>query len=754
MATAAKKITLSPSRDIPFNKLVLSQANVRRIKAGVSIEELAEDIARRGLLQGLSVRPVLDDAGTETGMFEIPAGGRRYRALELLVKQKRLARTAPVPCVVREGGIAEEDSLAENVQRAPLHPLDQFRAFLALREKGQPEEEIAAAFFVAVNVVKQRLKLASVSPRLLETYAEDGMTLDQLMAFTVYLHARIETLVGIEPKSGDPRKGVGEVQSLAPQTVGGWVYTGAIYRLEVSPSWLERKPPPNPLDPDDDDAQDEDADDDPKDLFRQQIWHLALIGTAAAPGAAQAPGRMIIHATQDTVAARLREFVTAGRFGQVTSGDPCGVPFDDRVLQAHCLEGDARQAALWGLHRAVKSKPDRKSLMGLDLKEAMDPFSDQTYRLTSAVSINKDRTPKFLGLSLKHQRVWSQKGKKIAELSVLLTKLFDDLGAVDLAAAAEPVGLHQTGYRDLARTSDPTAIHDAKNAFEAAFRPLSTLDPLPETDDDEAAKEGDVKAEKELAWFADGQVKFGVAIAGTSGFTLEVFRKDQRLRFGWSSASSPWRGLRNSVAHHSTIARELQKTRALRKPLSSPAIGSTMVSRRSSSSWVLALRGSVSVAASSMKARTSKVIAVIGVSSLTIATRSGSAGRRKAFAWASTSPDKVAESPMRGTLRFSAASRRASWAMIWTPRGVPKKAWSSSITTAFRPSNMAGPMPRRSRPSSDSGVIISTPSGLRSAAARPVRASPCHGRTRRSLALNSGFKRVVCWSISAFRGQM
>ncbi|WP_342640193.1 ParB/RepB/Spo0J family partition protein [Rhodoligotrophos ferricapiens] len=185
MATAAKKITLSPSRDIPFNKLVLSQSNVRRVKAGVSIEELAEDIARRGLLQGLSVRPVVDEAGVETGMFEIPAGGRRYRALELLVKQKRLAKTAPVPCVVREGGIAEEDSLAENVQRAPLHPLDQFRAFLVLKEKGQSEEEIAAAFFVSVNVVKQRLKLASVSPKLLDVYAEDGMTLDQLMAFTV-----------------------------------------------------------------------------------------------------------------------------------------------------------------------------------------------------------------------------------------------------------------------------------------------------------------------------------------------------------------------------------------------------------------------------------------------------------------------------------------------------------------------------------------------------------------------------------------
>lgn len=196
MATASQKITLSASRDIPFNKLVLSQSNVRRLKAGVSIEELAEDIARRGLLQSLNVRPVLDAEGKETGMFEIPAGGRRYRALELLAKKKRLARTAPVPCILREAGSdisAEEDSLAENVQRAPLHPLDQFRAFLTLREQGTTEEEIAARFFVPVNIVKQRLKLVTVSERLLDLYADDGMTLEQLMAFTVSAdHARQE----------------------------------------------------------------------------------------------------------------------------------------------------------------------------------------------------------------------------------------------------------------------------------------------------------------------------------------------------------------------------------------------------------------------------------------------------------------------------------------------------------------------------------------------------------------------------------
>lgn len=100
---SVQKITLSSSRDIPFDKLMLSQSNVRHVKAGVSIEELAEDIARRGLLMGLSVRAVTDEAGEETGMFEIPAGGRRYRALALLVKQRRLAKNAPVPCVVQIG---------------------------------------------------------------------------------------------------------------------------------------------------------------------------------------------------------------------------------------------------------------------------------------------------------------------------------------------------------------------------------------------------------------------------------------------------------------------------------------------------------------------------------------------------------------------------------------------------------------------------------------------------------------------------
>src|SRR3546814_8767560 len=116
MAMSVQKIGLSTSRDIPFYKLILSQCMGRRGKAGVSIEDLAVSIARRGLIQSLSVMPVVDAEGVETGMFEVPAGGRRFRALELLVKQKRLAKVAPVPCVLRDRDGAV---LPEEVSRSP-----------------------------------------------------------------------------------------------------------------------------------------------------------------------------------------------------------------------------------------------------------------------------------------------------------------------------------------------------------------------------------------------------------------------------------------------------------------------------------------------------------------------------------------------------------------------------------------------------------------------------------------------------------
>ncbi len=192
---AVPQIELASITNIPLNKLAFSGRNVRKTNAAMSIDVLADSIARRSLLQSLSVRPLLDDAGLETGTYEVQAGQRRLRALHLLVEAGRLAADAPIPCVVKTTGMLEDDSLAENSDRQALHPLDQFRAFATLRENGLPEEDIAAAYAVTPTIVKQRLKLAAASPALLDAYAADELSLEQLMAFCITDdHARQDDL--------------------------------------------------------------------------------------------------------------------------------------------------------------------------------------------------------------------------------------------------------------------------------------------------------------------------------------------------------------------------------------------------------------------------------------------------------------------------------------------------------------------------------------------------------------------------------
>ena len=76
-------------------------------------------------------------------------------------------------------------SLGSGATQFVTYGLGNFAVLFLMREKGMTEEAIAAAFFVDVKVVKQRLRLVTVAPELLEVYAEDGMTLEQLMAFTI-----------------------------------------------------------------------------------------------------------------------------------------------------------------------------------------------------------------------------------------------------------------------------------------------------------------------------------------------------------------------------------------------------------------------------------------------------------------------------------------------------------------------------------------------------------------------------------------
>jgi len=119
-------------------------------------------------------------------MFEVCAGGRRLESLALLV--------------------ASADSLAENVCREPLSVADELAGFLRLSEEGKPVEDIAAAFGVTPLVVKRRLKLAAVSPRLMALFREEKIGLDCLMALaSVEDHQKQEQAwAGLQPWNRHP----------------------------------------------------------------------------------------------------------------------------------------------------------------------------------------------------------------------------------------------------------------------------------------------------------------------------------------------------------------------------------------------------------------------------------------------------------------------------------------------------------------------------------------------------------------------
>ncbi|MEY9103796.1 ParB family chromosome partitioning protein [Sinorhizobium fredii] len=167
---------------IALNKLDADPKNVRKTYSAEGVEALAANIREDGyrLLQNLVVRK-----GDKKGRYFVTAGGRRLAALNLLAKAGEIAKDFPVECKEREGEIATEISLAENILREDMHPLDQYEAFDALAKQGKDVADIAARFGTTEIVIRKRLALARVSPVLLQLYRDEDMSFAQLSAFTV-----------------------------------------------------------------------------------------------------------------------------------------------------------------------------------------------------------------------------------------------------------------------------------------------------------------------------------------------------------------------------------------------------------------------------------------------------------------------------------------------------------------------------------------------------------------------------------------
>jgi len=167
-------------RMIPLDQLEPSPFNVRKVAACAADDaELIASVRENGIKQNLVVHAVTDKR------FAVDAGGRRLNALKRLAEEDIIAADNPVPCLVEDASDAIVTSATENLQRAAMHPADQFEAFESMITEGRTEEGIALKFGVSVDLVRRRLKLARVAPEIIEKFRSNDLTLECVMAFTL-----------------------------------------------------------------------------------------------------------------------------------------------------------------------------------------------------------------------------------------------------------------------------------------------------------------------------------------------------------------------------------------------------------------------------------------------------------------------------------------------------------------------------------------------------------------------------------------
>lgn len=146
-AVKLKIMDIEPNREQP-----------RKDFDDAALGELADSIAKYGVLQPLLVRPL------NGGGYQLIAGERRWRA-------SRLAGLTEVPVVVREMTDEEAAALAliENLQREDLNPLEEAFGFRKLMDDfGLTQEEAAEKVGKSRPAVANALRLLKLPEAILD----------------------------------------------------------------------------------------------------------------------------------------------------------------------------------------------------------------------------------------------------------------------------------------------------------------------------------------------------------------------------------------------------------------------------------------------------------------------------------------------------------------------------------------------------------------------------------------------------------
>ena len=127
--TAAPEPARKPRR-APIENLVANPRNPRRAFTEAELNELADSIRERGIIQPIVVRAVRG----EDDHFEIIAGERRWRAA-----QRAGLHEVPIAMVEATDAQALEFAIIENVQRADLNAIEEATGYRRADGGVQPQ---------------------------------------------------------------------------------------------------------------------------------------------------------------------------------------------------------------------------------------------------------------------------------------------------------------------------------------------------------------------------------------------------------------------------------------------------------------------------------------------------------------------------------------------------------------------------------------------------------------------------------------
>jgi ParB/RepB/Spo0J family partition protein len=155
---------------IPLDQLAPNPWQPRRAADPDRLQELADDISARGVLEPLLVRPLA------AGGYQVIAGERRYRAATLSGRET-------VPCLILEVDDAEARaiSLVENLQREDLDIEDEARFLAELHAGGMSLRAIGDVIHKSHQYVQRRLRLVA-DPAALLAYRAGQLNLEDLVS--------------------------------------------------------------------------------------------------------------------------------------------------------------------------------------------------------------------------------------------------------------------------------------------------------------------------------------------------------------------------------------------------------------------------------------------------------------------------------------------------------------------------------------------------------------------------------------------